>query len=313
MYVIIFIILFKLTESNISIFYLNKFQHRPKEGKGGISLVTSVIKRAKRDNSLLFLVEDNLNLSPKEYSEKVAILKKANCQATLADDNYINVLKNLDKNIDNIKDTKNTMKTLACNVYSKDNSLTRCLPSYKNISVDGIKISIIGIPKPFDIGLVKTKNRILNLYFKKSLDTLTELIDLLRTNFNPNLIILLSNNEDNSALLPYIKSKDILLISNKGIQNYDNLKKRSMITKPLSDNQLGLFEIVFDGTSIVDYSNEIINLRIPNKKDIQKEKAELEKINSIKDKKRSNKLKKNFDLRLDRPVEEDKNIVNYMQ
>lgn len=327
---IFFLIVYCVASSEISIYYTNSSQYRPKDGVGGLTLAVNVIKRLnKRGHTnpiLLMLDEDDSmdreddGINREDYINRVKVLNRAEVVAALANTTHLN---NLHTSIEESLKTPYT----TCNVR-EEGSIVKFFDGYKIVRVDDMVVAIIGYKRSiplnspsfsFKTNLPSMKAREVEIFGKKKLafsDPITDLkrtINFVKSAVNPNLIIILTDAED---IWEITDEKNILVIPRKSPKNIDKISKNRMVARSVEKNQLGLVQLSNSNNRVTNFVNRVINLRLESEEDRAAEHKFQTEIKSLEDqgkKREANNRKREHNKIVDIPSVEDKRLLELVK
>lgn len=297
---IFFMILCKNIDADINIFYGDEIEYESVEvegiKKGGLPATVGMMKKLeKKYPNQLFIL---LNHSTKymNISKSSKILEKAGVKALLIDSTFF---------------TKHSssIPMIGANIHYSD-SVAKPFIGYKNIFIDNMKISIVGIVSK-DVKLPE-KYRYENIA-----EDLQLTLDLLDKTYSPDLSIVISNSDDTN-IYEIVKNRKraTLLIDKINREDIDSIQKYNMISKKVDKNSLGLFSLQITNDKITDYKNIVLDLNIRSAEDIKKDKDKFTKIKELEKKegkKATAKYREEIEKNLEKDsVEEDKEMKTFI-
>lgn len=317
MIILLFSLMFTVAKANTSeltIYYSNNMKERPIEGSGGLTLAVSKMKELKKKNSeyIYLICEENDDIKDeKELLRKARIYEKANVKAILAKPSFLSneyILEKRDVNI----------PFACCNAY--DNNV-KAFPGYVNLKKGSTKIAILGLLKEQEInkkfeskGKAKAHNRrkvarleSRELIIKDAEKSLKESIDLLQTNFAPDIIILLTNHNLSKESLKFLQKNNVVVIPTFPITSKD-----LMVGSFVNEDELGILTLKINKKEIIDYTNEIVKLTLKTEKDEVNEKKiadQIEELEKNGKKKEAKKIKDDLAKVIDKPIKETVDIL----
>lgn len=297
---ILFVTLFINTISDINIFYGDEIEYASTEiggsKKGGLPAAVGMMKKLKNKypNQLFLLLNSNKNY--KDLSKHIKILEKAGVKAILI-------------NSDFLKSKDISVPALGTNIkYSSSQAKPHI--GYKNIFMDNMKISLIGIvskdtelPQGYKHGIIK--------------EELQLTLDLLDKTYSPDISIVISNSNDENILQTVQNRKrSTILIDNHNREDINSVQKYNMVSKKTEKNSLGLFSLQITNDKITDYKNIIVNLNVKNDKDIERDEKEELKMKDIEKKdgkKATKKQREELEKNIEKSsVEEDRDMKEFI-
>jgi hypothetical protein len=192
-----------ISKADFVVYYMNDFSIQPEDGKGGLALAKNKIRELSKTfkESLFVLCPsiDNID-SMNKLEAEINILSQCEISGIFPKESYLD-------NLDLLFSKRLTVPYVVCNLYKKDN-LTRYNFGYRNLVKDNMKISVIGLMKKRGLENKKLKDSVkltkeeeerlkklgkLELELRDEFKNLIETLKLLRTNFNPNVSIYLTD------------------------------------------------------------------------------------------------------------------------
>ena len=332
---ILFLALTISATANIDIFYINNIdnylstQVKGKKVGGLPGIAVKIREMSTGDSDSLFLYANKQKSLDKEYeiTKGLDILEKAGIKTLILNPD-------LAFNYDIFLRSQSNIQPIAANLNQKD-KLTNTFAPYYNTSLDALKISVIGLvdeskyeKSPIkrveqhlpNIRLEKRIARFKNVELETS-DSLTKLketIHMLERTFAPSFYIVLSNSNNRSALVEFVKNNDNVILfdanANK-IDNLDEIQKTKMVAQEVNGTkELGLFALTITDKKITDFRNSILPINIVTKEESNKIKEDKKK-QQQEDKKNFVKIdvKKERDEFENKPVKEDEVLKEFIE
>ncbi len=187
-------------------------------------------------------------------------------------ENYLNILENFKFNVlaVDINQAKNNIKNLpfvSCNIFNEKEEFASKFDKYKNFYIDNNKISVIGVSDPtFEKGN-KFDDNLGNLKIKEPIIELKRVLELIKRNFDPHIIIILSTFNSNEFIKILQENKNIVLLlqNPEKINNLKALENKYIIGNKIREHEIGLINLKIEGNEIIDYKTEVMQV-ITNKK-----------------------------------------------